>query len=127
MSRFIKSILSIVITVILCLSSLACVSAEPSSKGQNLLPQGSFDNEWDVTRFYPAGVTPKWDAEGAEGTTGSMMGEKYGGSSCVKWETQVLPGETYDISFYAKCTGIATTIWMPASFRGTSGHFEKIM
>jgi len=117
--------ISVVLALVLCLSML-CIPVSAKT-GQNLLPEGSFDSAEDLERFRTMhGVVAQWDEEGATKTPGSARLVGAASGKYLVWYVMTLQGETYDISFYAKCTGQASSFTIYAPFFDTDGGYCTI-
>ena len=117
--------ISFVLTVVLCLSMLM-IPVE-AKIGQNLLPEGSFNSAEDLNRFNPMhGIVAQWDEQGATKTPGSARLVGASSGKYLVWYVMTLQGETYDISFYAKCTGQASSFTIYAPFFDTDGGYCTI-
>ena len=113
-----KRFITLFLVFIMCLSSLVSVSAAE----QNLVPEGSFNSKSDL-RIFSQGVTKtaQWSEEGATKTPGSVQFTIVNAEFGTGFYVMTLVGETYDISFYAKCTGVADGLIMYAGFRDGGG------
>lgn len=120
-----KKYLTLFIVLLLCISLSAGITSVSAAE-QNLVPKGSFNSEDDISIFLQ-GVTKtvQWSEEGATKTPGSAQHIIVHSGVGAGIEMMTLTGETYDISFYAKCMGEATNILMYASFK--DGGFVSIV
>ena len=112
-----KKYLTLFIAFLLCVSLCTGITMVSAAE-QNLVPKGSFNNEDDVSIFIQGNTkTVKWSEESATKTPGSAQHTIINSGLAAGIELMTLAGETYDITFYAKCTGLATGIIMYASFK----------
>ena len=120
-----KRILSIGILFVLCLSLFV---PQVAAKGENILPEGSFDSAEDIKRIRCTQVSNvvEWSKEGATKTPGSYKHSPASKSRYVYWDVMTLAGETYEISFYAKNKGVASDFNIVTVFFDTDSTYDPV-